>query len=217
MKEIRGMKRGVKLEAQPNNSQRIRELDVELKNLQMAGRISQMMVQQLMTNLQNATKDLGKAYGIINELQYKILAMQKAGVVQGTGAFDMTALNAVAEELRLKDFIEASDREDVEGNFTVGDKVQEDSTVILTSSAPNDAGLFRSRIKLAECSVPVLIQSLQGQSLGTKVKCMLNDVEHEIELLGVRNPPPSAPVVEEVPAAEQIPVETAATSEDTAH
>lgn len=209
MKEIRGMKRGVKLEAQPTNSQRVRELDVELKNLQMAGRISQMMTQQLMNNMQNLGKDLGKAYGIINELQYKILAMQ------GVGAFDMTALNAKAEELRLKDFVEASDAEDLKGSFTIGTSVQEDSTVILTSEAPGEAGLFRSRIKLAECGVPALVQGLLGQAVGTKVKCQLNGVEHDVELLGIRNPPPAAPVEQ---IAEVVPEQVVAVDpESTVH
>lgn len=201
MKEIRGMKRGVKAEAQPTNSQRLREVDVELKNLQMAGRVNQMMVQQLMTNLQNMSQDLGKAYGIINELQYKILSMQSVGVVAGTGQFDMTALNSKAETLRLNDFIETSDAEDVKGGFTQGNVVQDDSTVIITSTAPGtDAGIFRSRIKLAECGVPSLIQAFAGQPVGTRAKAMLNGVEHEIELLAIRNPPPAV-AAEVVPAA----------------
>lgn len=188
MKEIRGMKRGVKLEPQPNNSQRITSLDKELKNLQMAGRLSQMMVQQVVQNLQTMSKDLGKAFGTINELQYKLMAMQSVG------NFDMEAMAKKANELRLNDFNEASDAEDVAGSFTVGETVQDDSTIVITSTtAGADAGLFRSRIKLSECGVPALMQGLTGQPVGTKVKCQLNNVEHEVELLAIRNPPP-APV-----------------------
>jgi hypothetical protein len=189
MKEIRGQKRGAKLEPQPNNSQRIRELDTELKNVQMAGRLTQMMLQQMLTNFQNLSKDLGKAFGVVNELQYKILAMQSL-----YSEDEMTSISQKAEALRLKDFEEASAAEDTEGNFTFGDKVQENSTVIITSTTQDGAGLFRSRIKLAESGVPALIQGLMGQGVGTKVKCQLNGADHEVELLGIRNPPPTEKV-----------------------
>ena len=190
MKAIRGMQRGVKQEPKLNKTEMIISMDKELKNLQMAGRVTQMMVQQMMQNLQNMSKDLGKAFGIVNELQYKILAMQSVG------NFDMDVMAKKAEELRLNDFIEASDAEDKTGNFTIGEKVQEDSTVIITSTTNGDnAGLFRSRIKLAECGVPALIQGLTNQSVGTKVTCKLNNEEHVVELLGIRNPPPAEVVL----------------------
>ncbi len=189
MKAIRGMMRGVKQEPKLNKTEMLQSLDKELKNLQMAGRLTQMMVQQLMQNNQNLSKDLGKAFGVINELQYKILAMQNIG------NFDMSAMAAKAEELRLNDFIEASDAEDKAGNFTIGDVVQDDSTVIITSTTAGDnAGIFRSRIKLAECGVPALIRDLAGKPIGTKVACQLNGEDHVVELLAIRNPPPAAPV-----------------------
>lgn len=194
MKPIRGMQRGVKLEPKLNKTEMIISMDKELKNLQMAGRVTQMMVQQMLQQVQTMSQDLGKAFGTINEMQYKILAMQSVG------NFDMTAMAKKAEELRLNDFIEASDTEDKTGNFTIGDKVQDDSTVVITSTTSGtDAGIFRSRIKLAECGVPALIKGFTGQSVGTKVPCQLNGAEHVVELLAIRNPPPAV-VVEEVPA-----------------
>lgn len=193
MKPIRGMLRGVKQDPKPTKTEQLQTLDTKFSNLEMAGRVTQMMVQQMMQNVQNISQDLGKAFATINELQYKILAMQSVG------NFDMKAMQAKAEELRLNDFIEASDAEDKQGNFTISDKVQDDSTVIITSSTPDDTGIFRSRIKLAECGVPALIQGLAGQTIGTKVSCKLNGTDHTVELLGVRNPPPAV-VVEETPA-----------------
>lgn len=200
MKEIRGMKRGVKLEPKLNKTEQIASMDKELKNVQMSVRVSQMMLQQLLQSMQTMQKDLGKAFGTINELQYKMLAFQSVANV------DLVAMEAKANEFRLKDFNEASDAEDVASNFTVGDVVQEDSTVILTSTAADGTGLFRSRIKLAESGVPALVEGLTGKTVGTKVKCVLNGVEHEVELLGVRNPPPAAPVeqAEVVPPAGDV-------------
>ena len=194
MKAIRGQLRGVKQEPKLNKTEMLITMDKELKNMQMAGRVTQMMTQQLMQQLQNMSKDMGKAFGTINEMQYKILAMQSVG------GFDMAAMAAKAEELRLNDFIEASDAEDKSGNFTIGEKVQDDSTVIITSTTSEDAGIFRSRIKLAECGVIPLIKGLSGQPVGTKVACTLNGAEHVVELLAIRNPPP-AEIVTETPAA----------------
>lgn len=199
MKAIRGMKRGMKLDPQPTKAEQLQDLAKRLENSQMAGRVTQMMVQQLMQNMQNITKDLGKAFGTINELQYKILAQQ--AVLAERGLLDVSALQAKAEEMRLNDFIEASDAEDAAGNYTIGEKVQDDSTVIITSTTPGeDAGIFRSRIKLAECGVPALINGFAGQPVGTKVVCQLNGAEHTVELLAIRNPPPT-PEPEPVPQA----------------
>lgn len=199
MKAIRGMQRGVKQEPKLNKTEMLVSMDKELKNMQMAGRVTQMMVQQMMKQLQDMSKDLGKAFGTINEMQYKILAMQSVG------SFDMDAMAKKAEELRLNDFIEASDAEDKVGNFTIGDKVQENSTVIITSITPGeDAGIFRSRLKLAECGVPSLIKGLTGQVLGTKVDCKLNGIDHVVELLAIRNPPPA--VVVDLPAGDVVQV-----------
>lgn len=189
MKAIKGVLRGVKQEPKLNKTEMIQSMDKELKNLQMAGRVSQMMVQQLMQSVQNLSKDMGQALGLINELQYKILAMQHAG------NFDTAVMAAKADELRLKDFVEASDAEDKAGGFTVGDVVRDDSTVIVTSTTAAGAGIFRSRIKLAECGVPVLIRDLAGKTVGTKVVCQLNGEEHTVELLGIRNPPVACEVV----------------------
>ncbi len=186
MKPIRGMLRGVKQKPKLNKTEAIQSMDKKLSNLEMAGRVSQMMIQQVVQNVQSMSQDLGKAFATINELQYKILAMQSVG------NFDMKAMQTKAEELRLNDFIEASDAEDKQGNFSIGDKVQDSSTVIITSTTTADgAGIFRSRIKLAECGVPDLIKGLTGQPVGTKVACKLNGADHMVELLGIRNPPPT--------------------------
>ena len=48
MKPIRGVLRGVKQEPKLTKTEQIQSLDKELQNLQMAGRVTQMMVQQMM-------------------------------------------------------------------------------------------------------------------------------------------------------------------------
>lgn len=182
-------KKGFRQKPQANRKERLTQLEQRLGQLEMASRISQMMTQQLMNNMKHMQQDIGRALGLLNETQYKLLAMQSVS------GLDVAAMNEVSNRLRLTDFNEASDKEDAQGNFSVGDTVEKESTIILTSTTENvDQGIFRSRIKLAECGVPELINALAGAQVGAKATVSLNGIEHAIELLGIRNPAPVATV-----------------------
>ena len=200
------MTKGFRQAPAEKNKERLRAIETELKNSQMSQRITQMLLKQMMDSLQNMQQDLGRSLNLINELQYKLLA------VQTVSGLDVSKLGEITNNLRLKDFNEASDNEDKQGNFTVGELVQEDSTIIITSTTDNsDKGIFRSRIKLSECGVPDLINGFMGRDVGAKISTKLNGEEHMIELLGIRNPP-VAEVVEQssdvlaapAPAAEVV-------------
>ncbi len=176
--------KGFRQQTQNSRKERLRELEVEVKNMAMASRISQMMTQQIMQNMKSLHDEMGRALGIISELQYKILAVQKVS------GLDIEQMNTVANEQRLVDFNEASDKEDSERGFSTGDVVNEQSTVILTTKTEEkDRGIFRSRLKLSECGVPDLIAALMGREVGAKAIVKLNGLDHEVELLGVRQPP----------------------------
>ena len=180
-------KKGFRQKPQENRKERLSSLETKLANLEMANRISQMMTQQIMNNMRNMQQDIGRALGLLNETQYKLLAMQSVS------GLDVGAMNEVCNTLRLTDFNDASDKEDVQGNFIPGSVVEKDSTIILTSTTKaTDQGIFRSRIKLADCGVPELINAFAGASVGAKATVSLNGVEHDIELLGIRNPAPVA-------------------------
>lgn len=175
---------GFRQKSSAPRKERLKTLETKLANVEMASRISQLMTQQLMNNMKNMQEDLGRALGILNEMQYKLLAVQRL-----TG-LDLTAMNAIANEQRLADFNEASDREDAANGFTVGTTVEANSTVILTSTTQEtDRGIFRSRIELSGCGVPELISAFMGKTVGTKATVKLNGLDHEVELLGIRNPP----------------------------
>jgi seryl-tRNA synthetase len=164
----------------------MRKTETELQNIQMASRISQMMIQQLMENVKAMSQDLGSALNQLYELQYKYTALQKHLNL------DVEALNKIANAQRLIDFDEASVKADEKENLEVAEVAEGDSTVVITSTATddkgNDRGIFRSRVKLSESGVPDLINGLTGKKVGDKVQVKLNDVLHEVELLSVRNP-----------------------------
>jgi hypothetical protein len=181
--------KGFRSQPQSSRKEKMREVDVELKNLSMSVRISQMMTQQIMQNLKPMHEDLARVTGLIQELQYKVLAAQKVS------GLDVEQLNAVANEMRLSDFNDASDKEDQTAGFTVGDVVNEQSTVVLTSTTEaKDRGIFRSRLKLAECGVPDLIKAFMGREVGAKAVLQLNEIEHVVELLAIRQPPAVQPL-----------------------
>ncbi|CAM6003902.1 unnamed protein product [Sphagnum balticum] len=210
-KEQLKLERANIINEQPQSSrkERLQELDVRLKNLEMASRISQMMTQQLMQNLKPMHEDLTRVTGLIQELQYKVLAAQKVS------GLSVEALNDAANAMRLSDFNEASDKEDAQQGFTIGTTVNEQSTVILTTTTEEkDRGIFRSRLKLSECGVPDLIAAFMGREVGAKALVQLNGLEHEVELLGIRQP--AAPAVDQTNSAGTQSTETPATTQEVA-
>lgn len=178
--------KGFRVPPQPSKNDQVRAFDAELKNLQMASRISQMMTQQLMQSVKTMSEDLGSALNQLYELQYKHAAVVKAL------ALDPAQLASLSNEQRLVDFNLASTGQDLKENLALTDEVGSDSTITLTTIAKDetgtDKGIFRSRIKLSECGVPDLISGLTGKKVGDKVQVKLNGIDHEVELLSIRNP-----------------------------
>lgn len=179
---------GFRVPAEASKKEIIKSLQTELANLQMAGRISQMMTQELMKSVKQMANDLGGAFNQLYELQYSYDALVKQLGV------DKEVLTKIANEARLVDFNKASDKQDTDDSLVNADAVGADSTVTITSVAKDeegtDKGIFRSRLKLSECGSPDLINSLAGKKVGDRVAVKLNDIEHLVELLAIRNPAP---------------------------
>lgn len=178
--------KGFRVPPQPSKKEALAELKTELANLQMAGRISQMMTQQLMQSVKSMSDDLGAALNQLYELQYKYNAVTKHLNL------DEKVLNDLANQQRLVDFNEASAKQDVKDGLVAAEEVTAESTVTITSVAKdeqgNDRGIFRSRLKLSESGVPDLNKALEGKKVGDKVAAKLNGLNHEVELLAIRNP-----------------------------
>jgi chromosome segregation ATPase len=178
--------KGFRVPPQATKKEQFRELDTEIKNMQMAARVSQMMTQQLMQSVKSMSEDLGNALNQLYELQYKYTALQKHLNLP------VEALNELANQQRLVDFNEAAVKQDLKDNLVEATEVTNDSTITISSVAKdetgNDRGIFRSRLKLSECGVPDLITGLAGKKVGDKVQVKLNGVDHQVELLSARNP-----------------------------
>jgi hypothetical protein len=177
----RGMRQG----KQPSTKDRIRQLEVNLENVQMAMQMSQMMVKHLTNQFQTFQNDLGSTMGMVNDFQYRTLAMLELG------NFKKEDIEAKAEELKLIDFNKASDKEDIAKGFLNDDEgvINEDSIVLITSSTPDteeDEGIFRSKFPMSECLTPDVREKLLGSKVGDTVVSNINGIDHNITILGLR-------------------------------
>ena len=190
-----GGKNGFRQKALPSKKELVKQTDTNLKNLQMAVRIMQMSLQQLAGSYQNITNDMSRLMSVVNNLQYR------AQAAQALSGLDEAALVAGADALKLKDYTDASDKEDAEKGLTPLDVVAEDSVCIITSTCDadnKDKGIFRSKFHLDTCGVPELQQKLLGCKVGDRIEATLNGTLHNVELLGIRLAPKDAPAADAV-------------------
>jgi hypothetical protein len=173
----------------------VKTFDQRMKNLEMSHRIFQAMLERIAKTIEPMGADLRDFIGKQRDMQYRLLAMQDMLKM------DITAINTTANDLQIKDFHEASDKEDAEKQYLIGEVVTEDSAVILTSTTPdevdNDKGILRSKLLMSEISIPQLRDDLMGKTVGDKISTVLNGVKHEIEILGIRIVPKPIAVEDE--------------------
>ena len=192
-----------------SKGERFEVTEKKVKNLEMAQRVSQMLIKQIGESVSPMAKDVGELAGRQRELQYQLLAIRElAGLT-------LEAVNELAEQLQVKDFSEASDKEDAEKAYTVGEEVTDDSIVVLTSKTDTGTGgILRSKLVVKDIGFPELRKDLLGKKVGETITADVNGVIHTITVLAIRNAP--APVVQLAPPPTEavsplIPVEENAT------
>jgi len=175
---------GQRAPKQNGAKQKIRELEIQLSNVEMATRISQMMLKQVLEQFQALRRDLDNSMGILNDFQYRTQAMLELG------NFDIDKLNEIAESFKLKDYMAASDSEDRVKGYLNDDNgtIDANSIVIITSSTngDKDKGIFRSKFPMSECTTESLKEKLLGKKVGDKVVEEINGDNHEITILQLR-------------------------------
>jgi sugar-specific transcriptional regulator TrmB len=177
--------KGMRQEKQPSSKSKIRELETLLKNSQMSLQVTQMMIKHLSDQVKALQKDVGSSMGMLNDLQYRTLALLEVG------NFDKIAVNTSADVFKLNDFNKMSDKEDVEKKYLVDEAgiVKEDSIVIVTTntpSLPEDQGIFRSKFPMSECIAPNLRDALLGAKVGDTLDVDIYGVNHSLTILGLR-------------------------------
>ena len=191
------MSNGFRTAASASKKDLIKSTQTEVKNLQMAVRLNQMMTQQVIQQFQATNKDVTNAINVMNDLQYRTLAMLE---VLGV---DTVKLDEAADRLKLIDYNSASDKEDAAKQYVVGDIVKADSIVTITSDAEGDKGIFRSKFKLSEAQNPDLQMALEGLKVGDRTKITFTGVEHDITVLAIREETLPAATVEDLAAPQE--------------
>jgi hypothetical protein len=181
-----------------NAKKKVQLKDVQdlLQNLQMAIRMMQFTMGRLSDAVIKLDRDMGQAMGVLNDLQYRTLAMMELG------QFDKERLEKTADDLKRKDFEQASAQEDQKKNYIPAESVANaECDVILTSFCQTDAAksIFRSRISLGDITDPKLQEKFLGLKVGDVTTMTLLGVEHAVEILGVRVPAPKT----ETPAPQE--------------
>ena len=176
-----------------NKSNKGADLDKRLANLEASIRICQLMIQQMGKAVSSINADMEGFNNRQRSIQYRLLAAQNTLQEKFPGVDVVQA----AEELQIKDFDEASDREDVEKKYEVAETVEEDSVVIITTKADVAAkSISRSKFELEKVQVPNLKEALLGKKSGESFECEFGDAKHQVTVLGVRNKPEEAKVEE---------------------
>lgn len=179
------MKDGFRQQKGKSKKDQVKELAIMVQNLQMATKVMQIGMQQLGESFGRIDQDISKSMGVLNDLQYRTLAMIDSG------KFDKEELDKVAVVLKLADYTEASDKEDIDKGYTIADIIEDESVVILTSTCEEDStkAIFRTKFKLDESGNPEAEEKLVGLKVGDKVGLKLGGIDHEVEVIGIRTVP----------------------------
>lgn len=166
----------------PNQLERITTLEKSAEALSMGVRVSQMLVQQMLQRVTHLEEKLAFVVSSNNDLQYRLLALQKV-----TGV-DLTALQAEADRIKLEEWNKASEEDNKSRNLVPTTEVQDESSVVvITSSTPGteDRGIFRSKVAVSEIGSADATEKFKGKKPGDKFELELAGNTHVVELLEV--------------------------------
>lgn len=164
--------------------QRQSVLESKIERQEMAAKFTQMLFQQMSNSISRIDETTHGLTKMQQNLQYSFLALREMLGV------DVDALEKKAEELQIKDFDEASDKEDKEKGYVVVDIVEEDSLVLISSTTDdNKQNILRSRLLVSEIGFPQFKKDILGKKVGDVVDADINGTLHHIAILGVRKPP----------------------------
>lgn len=177
------MTKGFRTPPAAGTKDKFKELQTELANSQMAVRLTQMMVKQLLDQIQNIRLDTDNTMGMLNDFQYRTLAMLE---LSGISKKD---IDKKADELKLADYNKASLAEDLAKGYVDDSNgvVGEDSVVTITSSTngDEDRGIFRSKFPMSECLTPSIKEKLMGLKVGDSFEEQIKNDLHKITLVSL--------------------------------
>jgi len=193
-------KPGFRQPKQKTVKQQVAELHAAVANIQQALSIQKIVFEQFASGFGKLDKDMHNAMGVLNDLQYRTLALVEA-------SSNTAAIDKIAEDFKLKDYNDASDKEDLSKGYVLDDIVKEDSIVTLSSKCEKNPeyAIFRTKFKLND---EVVLPELKGKILGLKagdtVETKLPDgMTHLLEVICVKKLIPSLSPVKDTAASEK--------------
>lgn len=164
---------------------RVADLEREVANLTMAVRVSQALIKQLVEQIKPMQEDLTRFYSALNDVQYKTSAL-----LSSVPGVSRQQIASVADQLKLIDWQQSSDKDDELRGLVPADSVTSDEdVVIIASTTPDeeeDRGIFRSKSPLKEISNEDIAKGFLNKSVGATVETNINGSRHVVELIGVR-------------------------------
>lgn len=186
--------KGFRVEPKPTKAERIDALEQQLQQLATTIRIQQMIMQKTGESVSKQAEDMFRNKSMIHDVQYRTLAMIELDrSAFATQKEYVDALDAKADQLRLKDYNEMSDLEDKAKSLVPVEQVDDESTVIITTTTGTepDRGIFRAKFRIAEAGIPNLADMLRGKKVGDRVEAKLNGEDHLVEIVGIRKQAPA--------------------------
>lgn len=161
---------------------RLEELEQSITALQFSVELSQNLLKRMLQTISRLDQDNVNTINVMNDIQYRTLAMLE------TSAFNKDEVDAIADSIKLRDFNDASDKEDLVKGLNVIDCVTETSCVIFTSTTDSETtpGVFRSKLFVSEIFDQELRNKFVGKKVNDTVVHNINEVEHTITILGIR-------------------------------
>jgi hypothetical protein len=169
------------------NGEKFEALEQRVGQMETSHRIMQMLLQQIGNSISPMASDVQELANRQRDIQYRLLAIQ---TMDGK---TIDQINKVSEQLQLKDFNEASMKENQEKGYVPSQEpVGEDSVVIITTTTPDEVvskGFLRSKILVSEIGLPDLKDKMMGKQVGDKFESDVNGVKHVMEVLEILKAP----------------------------
>jgi hypothetical protein len=171
----------------PNQLERISSLEETCQTLSMGVRVSQMLVKQLTSTIQDLQEQIHIKSSMLNDFQYRLLALQKHSAVE------QSVLQKEVDALRLVDWNIACEQDSKEKElYPVEQILDANDIVVFTSSTPEspvDRGIFRSKVKVSALGPVEVIQAFDGKKVGDKFEVSLAETKHLVEILQILKEP----------------------------
>jgi len=161
-------------------------LDKRVENIEMTSRISQMLIQQMGNSMSQLAADVRELANRQRDIQYRLLAIQDL-----SSGVDVEAVNKLAEDKQVKDFSEASAKENEDLGYTPSEEVDEDSVVVFTTKTEVEGkDILRSKLILSEIALPDFKDALLKKKAGDSFDADIQGTTHAVTVLEVFHRPP---------------------------